>query len=621
MKNAMKHLLIWIVLCLLAAAGSPALFSARPDKVEAEVTPQAESQRLRISAIQGTQHRSPYDGKRVSGVEGIVTAVTGSGFYLQDPQPDEDERSSEGIFISGSAFGKIKVGDLVHIVDGKVREYNPAGLGRNSLTRTEIYQASFIVLSSGNPLPTPVILGEGGRRIPDRDIYREAGGYASKSGELDPARYGLDFYESLESMRVQVNDALAVAPTSTYKEAVVVADQGKNAGILSSRNVLVLRPDDANPERIILDDAFINMPKIQVGARFLEPIIGIMDYSFANFKLQPTQKLKFEQGNNPAEAVSYILAENELAFATYNLENFNPMISPERLGKIAEQIVVTLKAPDILALQEIQDDDGELDSTLTSATENISRLIQKVKQVGGPEYRALTIDPLRNADGGVQGGNIRVVLLYRQDRGLRLAAAPAGNAATANRVLNKAGKPELTLNPGRVSPQAYAFRDSRKPLSAQFRFMDRDIFVVVCHLNSKGEDDPLFGDRQPPILVSERQRLEQAREINQFVRQILAVDPSAYVVVLGDLNDFFWSTPILALQEGALGNLITELAENDRYTYMHEGNAQALDHILVSLSLLKQLRHFDIVHINSEALPAARVSDHDPVYAVFKIEK
>jgi hypothetical protein len=40
--------------------------------------------RLRINQIQGAQHRSPYDGKSISGVEGIVTAITGSGFYLQD---------------------------------------------------------------------------------------------------------------------------------------------------------------------------------------------------------------------------------------------------------------------------------------------------------------------------------------------------------------------------------------------------------------------------------------------------------------------------------------------------------------------------------------------------------
>ncbi len=576
--------------------------------------------RLRINQIQGAQHRSPYDGKRVSGVEGIVTAITGSGFYLQDSLPDTDERTSEALFVSASAFGNISVGDFIRIETAKVREYNPAGLGENSLTRTELFQVSYSVLSSGNPLPEPVVLGEAGRRIPNFTIENDVNGYAGRTGEFDPAQDGLDFYESLEGMRVQVNNALAVSSTSYYKEVVVVADLGKDASVLSPRNVLVIRQEDANPERIILDDAFINMPAVQVGARFTQPIIGIMDYSFGNFKLQPTQKLRFEQGNNPPEAVTYEPLENELAFATYNVANFDPMVSPERLEALAEQIVFVLRSPDILALQEIQDDDGELDSAQTSASGNINRLIQKVRQLGGPEYKALAIDPLRKADGGVPGGNIRIVLLYREDRGLSLAAAPAGDASTPNQVLKKDGKPAFSLNPGRVSPQAYAFRDSRKPLSAQFIFKGKDIFVIACHLNSKGEDGPLFGDQQPPELVSERQRIEQAREINAFVKQIMAVDPFAYVVVLGDLNDFQWSASVMKLEEGALANLITLLPEHDRYTYNHEGNAQVLDHILVSLAFSKQLSHFDVVHINSEALPDARVSDHDPIYAVFKFE-
>jgi len=597
----------------------------RPNSLQATSFPSADAaaavdSRLPISAVQGAQHRSPYDGKKLSGVEGIVTALTGSGFYLQDPHPDDDERTSEALFVSASSFGNLKAGDLVRIEEGKVREYNPAGLGENSLTRTEIFQVTYTILSSGNSLPEPVVLGEGGRRIPDSVIEDDVNGYASKGGEFDPARDGLDFYESLEGMRVQVNAALAVSSTSSYKEVAVVADMGKNAGLLSPRSVLILRKDDANPERILLDDTFINMPAIRTGARFTEPIIGIIDYSFGNFKLQPTQKLRFEQGNNPPEAVTYELSEDELAFATYNVANFNPMVSPERLEALAEQIVFILRSPDILALQEIQDDDGELDSAQTSAAGNINRLLQTVQQVGGPVYKALSIDPLRNADGGATGGNIRVVLLYREDRGLSLAAAPAGDASSANQVLKKDGKPMLSLNPGRVNPQAYAFRDSRKPLSAQFSFQGRDIFVIACHFNSKGEDGTLYGDQQPQQLVSERQRMEQAREINEFVAQIIGINPEAYVVVLGDLNDFPWSPPIMKLQDGALANLITLLPEQDRYTYNHEGNGQVLDQILVSLPCLSLVSHFDSVHINSEALPDVRVSDHDPVYAVLKVE-
>ena len=499
MKQSVRSLFGFLSLTLLLSGCGYRATPIQTSPAVPTATTQSLGEGLRISAIQGAQHRSPYDGKRVSGVEGIVTAVTGAGFYLQDPFPDADERTSEALFVSANAFGNVRVGDVVRIEDGKVREYNPAGLGENSLTRTEIFQASFEVISNNNRPPDPIILGEDGRKIPNYIIEDDVNGYAGQNGEFDPDRDGLDFYESVECMRVQLNDALAVASTSSYKEVVVVTDLGRDAGVLSPRNTLVLRQEDSNPERIILDDAFINMPAIRVGARFTQPIIGIMDYSFGNFKLQPTQKLHFEQGNNPSEAVTYELAESELAFATYNVANFDPMISPERLGALAEQIVFTLKSPDILALQEIQDDDGELDSAQTSASGNIDRLIQKVKQLGGPTYYALSIDPLRNADGGVTGGNIRVVLLYREDRGLSASAAPVGDASTANQVLKREGKPVLSLNPGRVSPQAYAFRDSRKPLSAQFTFKGRNIFVIACHLNSKGEDGPLFGDQQPPV--------------------------------------------------------------------------------------------------------------------------
>ena len=190
------------------------------------------------------------------------------------------------------------------------------------------------------------------------------------------------------------------------------------------------------------------------------------------------------------------------------------------------------------------------------------------------------------------------------------AYAPGG-ASSANRVLNKAGKPELTLNPGRVSPQAYAFRDSRKPLSA-IQVHGQGYFVVVCHLIPKAKMTRCLRQTVQSWSVAAP---GTGPRINQFVRQILAVDPSAYVVVLGDLNDFFWSTPIPALQEGALGNLIAELAENDRYTYMHEGNAQALDHILVSLSLLSNCAI--LIWCISIKRPCA-MSDHDPVYAVLK---
>jgi hypothetical protein len=162
--------------------------------------------------------------------------------------------------------------------------------------------------------------------------------------------------------------------------------------------------------------------------------------------------------------------------------------------------------------------------------------------------------------------------------------------------------------------------DSRKPLAVQFRLRGESIFVVSNHLNSKGEDGPLFGDIQPPPLLSEVQRVQQAQIIHDFVAQMLAIDTEAKVIVLGDLNDFPWSLPVQTLAGQELDNLIERLPENERYTYLYEGNAEVLDHILVSQSLTGNVDNFEIVHINAEMLPVMRLSDHDPVIAVFRFE-
>jgi uncharacterized protein len=81
--------------------------------------------------------------------------------------------------------------------------------------------------------------------------------------------------------------------------------------------------------------------------------------------------------------------------------------------------------------------------------------------------------------------------------------------------------------------------------------------------------------------------------------------------VAGDLNDFEFSNPINVLKSAGLNALIETLPQAERYTYNFEGNAQTLDHLLVSNNLFGKLDSFDVVHINSEF--ADQISDHDPV--------
>ena len=578
------------------------------------------SDMLAVSQVQGAGHRSPYDGKEVRCVMGIVTAVDGGGFYMQSETPDDDPSTSEGIYIDLLAFAMVKVGDKVLVSSGEIREYNPAGLGENSLSRTSLRTQAVEVVSRGNDLPAPVLIGEGGRAIPDRIIENDVNGYVGRNSALfDPNEDGMDFYESLESMRVQVNDAIAVSSINSYNEVIVVADMGKNASGLNPDGVLLLAEDDANPERIMLDDKFIQMPEIRVGDVFTQPIVGIIDYDFGNYRIQPTAKPVF-QSKGMVQKITHVeppvLKSSQISVASLNLLNLSHAESPERVKGFARMIVEKLGSPDILVLQEVMDDDGRMDSAVVSANENMKALAGAIKQRGGPEYRWFSIDPERNADGGVDGGNIRVVIMFRLDRGLKFLSAVPGEAGQEVGLTGEGSNVALTQNPGLIWPNNSAFRQSRKPIIAQFQFLDQNFFVIGAHLNSKGPDGPLYGDRQPPNLDSEQKRVAQAKAVNGFVKDILELHPQAKILVAGDLNDFPWSTSIKTLAGTQLTNLFDTIDRTQWFTYIHEGNAQVMDQMLLSETFMQNLEAFRPVNLNS-VLPAdEQLSDHDPIIAI-----
>jgi predicted extracellular nuclease len=114
----------------------------------------------------------------------------------------------------------------------------------------------------------------------------------------------------------------------------------------------------------------------------------------------------------------------------------------------------------------------------------------------------------------------------------------------------------------------------------------------------------------------------QAQVVRDFVDALIAEDPAARVIVLGDLNDFAFAPPVEVLRAGAtldgdLDVLIEQLAPEERYSYVFEGNSQALDQILVSQALADVLvpGSYDVVHVNAEF--ADQASDHDPQLARF----
>ena len=293
--------------------------------------------------------------------------------------------------------------------------------------------------------------------------------------------------------------------------------------------------------------------------------------------------------------------------ASYNVENLDGLDAQERYDRVADQIVGNLRSPDILSLEEIQDNDGAVVSPSTQSNITHERLIEAIEDAGGPRYDYRQIDPAPNSDGGEPGGNIRVSFLFRTDvPDLRFVDRPGGNAITPTDAGSRSRRCTADVQPGprrpdepRVEQQPQAARGrvplprqaavrGRQPLQLQGR---RRPGVRALPGAEPHERAAAAGQRDEPG----RHRPRPGRRAQRFVRDLLDIDPRARVVVLGDLNDFDFSETLRVVEQGPstssgpeLVNLWSLLPRSERYSYIFQGNAQTLDHILVSPALLSR---------------------------------
>jgi predicted extracellular nuclease len=149
-----------------------------------------------------------------------------------------------------------------------------------------------------------------------------------------------------------------------------------------------------------------------------------VDYSFGNFKLQLTEMPTVVTGGLTSET-AVAPADQELLVATFNVLNLSATpADAAQTAAAAGQIVNNLRSPDLIALQEMQDANGEIDNGTTDGAPTFQGLIDAIAAAGGPQYEFRQINPLNNADGGAPGGNIRVGFLFRTDRGLSFLDRP-----------------------------------------------------------------------------------------------------------------------------------------------------------------------------------------------------
>ncbi|MGW0335373.1 endonuclease/exonuclease/phosphatase family protein [Streptomyces sp. NPDC003011] len=599
----------------LAALTVAAVCSAASTVV---LTSPAHAASVRIHDIQGTTRMSPYAGQQVTDVAGIVTGVraygSSRGFWIQDPDPDANPATSEGVFVFTSSVPKVAVGDAV-TVSGTVSEFVPGGTSSGNQALTEIVRPTVTVVSGGNAVPAATTVSA--RSVPS--AYTPAGDTAANGSvnalPLKPSKYALDYYESLEGMNVQVADVRVVGATDPYTELWVTVKPREND---TRRGATVYGSYDAqNTGRLHIQSlgAPAGFPVANVGDTLTGTTTGPLDYNqFGGYTLVASEIGALKSAGLTRETTEK-QKKGELAVATYNVENLDP--TDASFEEHAAAIVHNLQSPDIVSLEEIQDDNGAKNDGTVTAGQTVTKLIDAIVAAGGPTYDWRSIDPANNADGGEPGGNIRQVFLFNPER-VSFTDRAGGDATTAAGVTEERGKAALTVSPGRIAPADTAWANSRKPLAGEFVFRGRTVFVIANHFNSKGGDQGLTSQYQPPARSSETQRHQQATLVNAFVKDILAAQKNADVVTLGDINDFEFSGTTRILEDGGvLWSAVKSLPRSERYSYVYQGNAQVLDQILISPSIRRDCDfEFDSVHINAEFHD--QISDHDPQVLRFK---
>ncbi|MET0289539.1 MAG: Calx-beta domain-containing protein [Pseudoxanthomonas sp.] len=600
-----------------------------------------------IHAIQGSGSRSPMEGALVY-TSGIVTGVKSAGFFLQarDADADADPATSEGIYVyTGSAPpAAAAVGNEVR-VSGTVLEYVPSA-DPYQLSLTEIGGAPTVsLLSTGNALPAPIAL------TPD---------FPSANG-------GLEQLERLEGMRVNAASLTVVAPTGGNTNE--TSATGTSNGILHAVVTGVARPFrepgieaptpaptgssmppipqwDANPELFTLDsdslgDAAYTLD-LSVGA-VITGYTGPLDYGFRRYTLHrdPAVAIQVTPGATPQAARPP--TADEFTVAGYNLERFfdttndpaigEPVLTAaafeRRLAKASLTVRDYLHLPDILATVEV---------------ENLSVLQTLATRINADAVAAGASDPQYVAylEEGNDVGGIDVGFL------VKTAAVASGVARVDVNAVTQHGKDFTWVQPDGQS----SLLNDRPPLAldATVHYADGRTFpitVIAVHQRSLSgvETDDAAGER----VRAKRQK--QAEYLAGVIQQMQVADPERRISVLGDFNAFQFNdgyvdamsvvmgTPTPDAQTAVAGdgidlvdpdlvNLGTLEEESQQYSFVFDGNAQTLDHVLGNEALLLAATSFGLDHarINADfpevarndAASPSRLSDHDPVVAYFE---
>jgi predicted extracellular nuclease len=593
-----------------------------------------------IAAIQGRAAESPLSGEAVL-TEGVVTALTDGGFFLQAPdaRSDADETTSEGLFVA-SRDRSVVVGDLVR-AQGRVQEIQ-LGTAPDQPTQTTLVASGVSVLDHGEALPRAIALDG-----------RNAGAGQAMAG-----------LERFEGMRVSVADVRVVAPSGGRIDETTgqVRGDGRFYGVARGvarpfrepgRNVLerVRGPVDAgaevfdaNPERLQVDSLG------QRGAGLLSAdagdvvtgLVGVLADGGSVYRVlpDPSAALSVASGANPKPVST--ATPSQATIGSFSLRRLLDGVRdggepvPEsdahaiRLAKSANAVCAYARSPAILAVTDIENR-GALEELAAAVNSRAGNLLFPLSCSDDPGYES-------HVGASSPGANrLGVLVSTRPVRpGVPWVEVRAVDAqATNERFVHKDGSSEALFESSPLRLQARINGAEGGALevtviASRFSALDGDLSAPGTHGWATRGD------------YLRARRNGQAVALARLVQVQQRTRPGVKLVVLGDFEAsefddghadlvgmFTGSDPTVrarrpvGLVDPALANLTTRLPRGARYTVVRDGSAQAVDHVLVSKALMAAPfdAHVEVARINADfgednfADPSVpmRVSDHDPV--------
>jgi predicted extracellular nuclease len=385
------------------------------------------------------------------------------------------------------------------------------------------------------------------------------------------------YYEQLEGMLVQVKgSAVAVSATNKYGETALILPGYDIAHLMQgSDNGMAIRVDDGS---FVTHTDQTTMTYAAATGDTLSGISGPLAYNYGYYKIEPLSPPQVFAQDRLLPSLPEI-SDNQVRIMTWNVENLFDFLLPHPTD------------PALPSVSEYKANITKIANTIALAGFPVVIGFQEVEHIG-------ILEDLAESPQLSPSGYQAVLLEGTDSRGIDVGYLVRGDAVTLE-VQQYAAPNELT---------------SRPPLMLKVETQTGSGTQVLYLLNNH------FLSMSGGEKATEPRRVAQAAWNVQIVEQIHAQDPGAQIILMGDLNSYFDSPPIDVLRDSGLVHVFDFLLPEDRYTYIYQGVAQVLDHILINSLLENRLSRVDILHTNADfpLQPSGDTSilhksDHDPV--------